>query len=86
MNRASYSYQVVGQVIAIIDHNEGRSVTNDVRNVLDDLDKRAWTLCAHRIIYRDTLGPWDEILTDPRGNFGGFRSSNAQTLDATHKI
>src|SRR5215831_5033297 len=82
MNRSSYSYQVVGQVIAIIDHNEGRSVTNDVRNVLDDLKQAGLDLCAHRLIYRDTLGTWDELLTDPRGNFGGFRSINVQTLDA----
>ncbi len=82
MSRASYSYQVVGQVIAIIHHNEGRSVTNDVQNVLADLKDAGVNLCASRVIYRDTLGTWDEILTDPRGNFGGFRSLNARTLEA----
>jgi len=82
MPRASYSYQIVGQVIAIIDHNEGRSVTNDVRNVLADLKQAGLNLCVYRVIYRDTLGTWDEICTDPRGDFDGFRSLNARTLEA----
>ena len=82
MPRASYSYQIVGQVIAIIDHNEGRSVTNDVRNVLADLKQAGLNLCVYRVIYRDTLGTWDEICTDPHGDFDGFRSLNARTLEA----
>jgi len=30
----------------------------------------------------DTLGTWDEILTDPRGDFEGFRSINVRTFEA----
>lgn len=37
---ADYEYQVIGNVVVIIDLNQGgRSVTNDIENVLDSIGK-----------------------------------------------
>jgi hypothetical protein len=35
--RAVYSRTVHGDIIAIVDHNAGKSVTNDAENVIADL-------------------------------------------------
>lgn len=61
--------------LTLVDQDIGMSITNDVENVLA-------TLCAAgeykpglmRLVYRDTDGIWDEIVTDERGGFVGFRS------------
>ena len=42
--RAVYSCAVHGNVIAIIDHDSGRSVTNDADNVIADLVSRGFDL------------------------------------------
>jgi hypothetical protein len=36
-HRAVYSYTVHGDIIAIIDHDQGKTVTNDAYNVIADL-------------------------------------------------
>lgn len=73
--RAIYTYTIHKSVIAIVDHDLGRSVTNDADNVVDDLARAGLDLAAYRIIYRDTRGIWDEIVID-RDRFAGFRSIN----------
>jgi hypothetical protein len=78
-SRASYSFQIVDSVIAITDHDEGRSVTNDVENVVADF-RYGTDLAGYRMIYRDTMGIWDEILIC-EGRFAGFRSIGEHDLD-----
>ena len=39
--RAIYSRTVHGNVIAIIDHDQGQSVTNDADNVIADLARQS---------------------------------------------
>jgi len=78
-SRASYSFQIVDSVIAITDHDEGRSVTNDVENVVADF-RHVADLAGCRMIYRDTIGVWDEILVR-EGRFAGFRSIGEHDLD-----
>ena len=80
--RAVYSRAVYGNVIAIIDHDEGRSVTNDAVNIIDDLARQGFDLTKCRVIYKDTSGIWDEILTDRTGRFAGFSSINERDLPA----
>jgi hypothetical protein len=79
--RAWFSWLLDGEFIAIIDEHGPRSVTNDVEGVLElvaivanaDLD-------AHRIVYRDSDGFWDGIIT--HGNrFHAFMLLRANTLD-----
>lgn len=63
-------------LVSIVDLDQGRSVTNDIENVL--LDVADWLPipleeCA--VMYRDTMGNWDEVLVE-RGtcNFQAFKA------------
>lgn len=63
---ASYSVELINGVICIIDLDQGgKSVTNDIDNVLvriqrdDKLD-----IFIHPIIYRDSMGVWDGVNVD----------------------
>jgi hypothetical protein len=78
--RSVYSRAVYGNVIAIIDHDQGRSVTNDAANVINDLVREGFDLSQYRVIYRDTRGIWDQVLVDRTGQFAGFSSINERDL------
>ena len=80
--RAVYSRTVHGNVIAIIDHDQGRSVTNDAENVIADLIAQGFDLSRYLVIYRDTRGIWDQLLVDRTGHFAGFSSINERDLSA----
>jgi hypothetical protein len=73
--RAVYSTTIHGDVIAIIDHCLGKSVTNDAESVIADLAAR-FDLSKYRVIYRDSMGTWDQLLVDRTGHFAGFSSLN----------
>jgi hypothetical protein len=79
--RAIYSYTVHNNVIAIIDYDQGKSVTNDAENVIADL-AACFDLSKYRVIYRDTRGVWDELLVDRTDHFAGFSSINERDLPA----
>jgi predicted alpha/beta hydrolase len=79
--RAAYSYTVHASVIAIVDHDEGRSVTNDAANVIQNLAAQGFDLAQYRVIYRDTRGIWDELKTE-NGRFAGYASINETDLEA----
>jgi hypothetical protein len=79
--RSVYSRTVHGTVIAIIDHHQGRSVTNDADNVIVDL-AADFDLSKYLVIYRDTRGIWDQLLVDRTGRFAGFSSINERELPA----
>jgi hypothetical protein len=79
--RAAYHYTTHGSVICIVDEGAGKSVTNDVENVLEDLRREGINLARVRLIYRDSQGLWDEIVVlDDR--FRRFRAIGARTLEA----
>ena len=79
--RTIYSYTIHGDVIAIIDHDQGKSITNDAENVIADLAVH-FDLSKYRVIYRDTRGIYDQLLVDRTGHFAGFSSLNARDLPA----
>ena len=79
-HRAIYSYTVHGNVIAIVDYDQGRSVTNDAENVIADLGA-CFDLSRYHVIYRDTRGIWDQLLVNHAGRFAGFSSINVRDLD-----
>jgi hypothetical protein len=79
-HRAIYSREVHGNVITIIDLDQGKSVTNDADNVIADL-AASFDLSQYRVIYRDTRGIWDEMLVKD-GAFADFRSINERELSA----
>ena len=80
--RSVYSRTVHNNVIAIIDHDQGRTVTNDAANVIDDLKRQGFDLSKYHVIFKDTRGIWDQILVDRTGHFAGFRSINERDLSA----
>jgi hypothetical protein len=79
--RSVYSRTVHGTVIAVVDHDEGRTVTNDAENVIADL-AGDFDLSKYLVIYRDTRGIWDQLLVDRTGRFAGFSSINERDLSA----
>lgn len=46
------------------------SVTNDIENVVKEVGARHGF--QHRIVYKDTLGRWDEAIHDGKGKFLTF--------------
>ena len=50
--RAVYSHTIHGNVIVLVDHDQGKSVTNDAENVIADL-AADFDLSKHLVIYRD---------------------------------
>lgn len=60
--RASYTVaRVAPGFVFIVDQDKGRSVTNDAAGVVAELHAQFGDA---RIIYRDTMGRWDELLHD----------------------
>ena len=80
--RSVYSRTLHGNVIAITDHDQGRSVTNDAENVIADLVVQGFDLSRYLVIYRDARGIWDQLLVDRTGHFAGFSSINERDLSA----
>jgi len=74
--RADFSYEIVNEVVCIIDNDNGKSVTNDAVNVLADIAGQGVNLAGRRVIYRDTRGVWDELVLNPDGSFCNFKSIN----------
>jgi len=79
--RASYTWETRGDVICITDHDRGRSVTNDADRVIEDLVECLGSLAGKRVIYRDTMGVWDELVVSG-DRFEGFRAVAECDLDA----
>lgn len=63
-SRADFSIvKIESDKIFIVDLDCGnRSITNDAENVYADIKK---IFPDHRLIYRDTMGRWDEIVQTP---------------------
>jgi hypothetical protein len=67
-----------GAFICLEDGGKGRSITNAAEDVIRHLET---ALAAHgldlvdryAVIYRDTMGNWDQLLTRD-GHFAGFKS------------
>ena len=78
---AVYSRTVHGNVIVIIDHDQGKSVTNDAEKVIADL-AADFDLSKYLVIYCDTRGIYDQLLVDRTGHFAGFCSINERDLSA----
>lgn len=60
---AVYGVRLDGVVLAITDQDRGRTVTNDVRNVIAELRRDGYDVDQLRIMYCDTDGVWDGIAT-----------------------
>ena len=74
--KASAEYFVIGfhhDFLGIADASQGgRSVTNDAELVVRELLESRQLRPTQRLLYRDTLSRWDELLHDGC-RFTGFR-------------
>lgn len=77
--RAKFTTSIHGSIIALVDKDEGRTVTNDADAVIACLATN-YDLSKFRVIYRDTRGIWDEMVVRD-GRFADFRSINERELD-----
>lgn len=69
--------------VCITDLDEGgMSVTNDVERVLASLVSTNELRAGDIVIYRDSEGTWDQIVTDHECRFLDFRLLNARTPHA----
>ncbi len=71
--RADYSYSIENSVVCIIDHDCGKSVTNDAMAVIADLVAARIDVGSMPVIYCDTMGIWDQLVCE-NGKFHSFRS------------
>ena len=72
--------------LGIADANRGgRSITNDAERVVTELLATQQLLPHQRLLYRDTLGRWDELVHDGR-RFTAFRHIGGDSfVDAVHR-
>jgi hypothetical protein len=78
-DRSHYTYDLHGDVVCVMDLNDGRTVTNDADAVVEDLVRDLGGLSGKTVIYRDTTGIWDELVVH-KDRFSGFRSVNEKDL------
>jgi len=91
MSRSNYTYGIADgtdeKILWIVDSNLGNmSVTNDMENVLDEIEKKTlFSLNDYKIIYRDSANSWDGVEYK-NGNVN-FVFLNASTIqEAIKKI
>ena len=75
MHRSNYTYKIGSNYLFITDLNiGGKSVTNDIENVLDDISKELnISLDNFKILYMESDGVVDGILTS-NGEFKDFKN------------
>lgn len=75
---ADYLYDLTEDgLLVIIDQDlGGRSVTNDIDNVLADIAQAEArpTLARLRVMYRDSQGEWCRVVLSKEGRYDCFRS------------
>lgn len=71
MYRARYTMRRIGDAVLLEDADAGRSITNDAERVIRDLVERGIDVDRCVIVYRDTTGIWDQMVTY-RGEFRAF--------------
>ena len=84
LKRASYRFERHGDVLALYDQFSvilpTPTITNDAEAVIADLARWPGLLDGKRVIYRDTVGRWDELVVRDR-QFAGFRLMGAASLE-----
>lgn len=76
--RASYDWGITQGVVWIEDLDQGKSVTNDIENVIADIKEH---ILGKPVIYKDSLGVWDGISIS-NNKFTGFYSINERGLQS----
>ena len=71
MARAAYTWWEDADEVLVVDLDQGRSVTTDAGGVVDDLGAAGVDFSGKRVLYRDTMGRWDELVV-AGGRFVAF--------------
>lgn len=81
--RASFEYEVSeDNIIQIIDLDRGKTVTNDIEQVLRDIaQEQNHPLTGHEVVYRDTDGSWTGVELTANGTFGRFYALNVTSQE-----
>lgn len=61
--QSAYDYWLDGNLLCIVDLNQGMSVTNDMERVLAKINATT-PLQGKKVIYRDSDGIWDGVTFD----------------------
>lgn len=62
--RSAYQAAITDDRIEIVDLDAGgKSVTNDMHNVIADLVAKGVKVDDYLIVYRDSMGRWDGVFT-----------------------
>ena len=78
---SDYALELVDNVVLVIDLDlGGGSVTNDAEQVIQELATSGGNLDALVILYRDSEGRWDQIVTR-HSQFVGFRMVGATSRE-----
>jgi hypothetical protein len=89
MARAQFTWEDDGTTVRIVDLNRGAlSVTNDAENVIARLVKAGVPVDDRRVIYQDSDGHLDRLLTK-NGVFAGFAlvmTTGKDGLGATYEV
>lgn len=80
ISRSVYSVQVRDGFICLVDEDKGRCIRNAAEDVIAELIAAGYDLDNKRVIYRDTMGFWDELVVK-NGQFSDFRPIRETDLD-----
>ncbi len=70
---AQYDVKVINNTVVIYDvDQDGASVTNDIRNVLADIQQNHTDLTQKKVIYRDSDKVFDGVAVNEKGKFDHF--------------
>ena len=81
---ATFTVSVQDGAIVLEDQNKGRSVTNDAENVIRRLAADGYDLTMP-VIYRDTMGQYDQLVVKA-GKFFGFRTLGGANTYAEARV
>ncbi len=77
MGKANFTVDTVPGFVLLEDLGTGMSITNDAEQVVRWLAETGVLDDGRRVLYRDTLGTWDELL-HKGGRFAGFAPLGAK--------
>jgi len=85
--RCVYTHMMDGPFVLVVDEDRtGASVAYDAEAVVIALARQLGpSLGGRRVLYRDKLGLWDEILV-ARGEFVGFRRIGARDREEAIRL
>jgi hypothetical protein len=81
MPKSSYMVKLDAQFIFITDYDKGMSVTNNIENILGEIQKDlGHPIGEFYVVYRDTMGSIDGVQTKDN-KFHDFYTIGAKTFE-----